>query len=292
MTSALSADLAEPIAAIHSRAGAGGDLTLAPWIGGAFWQSRTDQPQPVKYTADVPAGLHVGAGLARLASHSDTLGGFDVDGPMVSVVRCTRPAPFSSSLGIGPAHACGIWIPPDRLDEASGSAVVALLRAFPQADGLWSSAALPARVALRLCAPLEPDMSSTALALARQARVLDLIAAALTWIADVRPASIAPAPGILDARRQIDQRLQTPPDLDTLAEFCGLSRRALTEGFRRAYGMSIGAYIQAQRLDLAVTLLASGLRVSEVAWRIGYAPAHFAAVYRRRFGHPPSRARR
>ncbi len=293
MTAPLPATLTGPITAIHERAGANGDLSLAPSIGGAFWRSLTRQPTPVTYVADVPAGLHIGAGLARLSSRSDRLGGFDADGPLVTVLRCTETTPFGSTLGRGPAHACGLWIAPDQLDAGAGEAVTALLAAFPSRCGLWAGAGIPAATVLRLCAPFDAGAPPEAQALARQARALELIAAALTWAGQPRtiPGPLV-SPRLEAVRRRLDASLRTPPDLETLAREAGLSRRALTEGFRRAYGQSVGAYLADRRLELAASLLESGQPVNKVAYDVGYAPAHFSVVFRRRFGQPPSRFRR
>lgn len=38
-------------------------------------------------------------------------------------------------------------------------------------------------------------------------------------------------------------------------------------------------------------ILNGGLSVSEAAWHVGYAPAHFSVAFRRRFGAAPSSLR-
>ena len=38
-------------------------------------------------------------------------------------------------------------------------------------------------------------------------------------------------------------------------------------------------------------ILSGGLSVSEAAWHVGYAPAHFSVAFRRRFGLSPSALR-
>ena len=82
---------------------------------------------------------------------------------------------------------------------------------------------------------------------------------------------------------------QNPPSLAELAQQVGLNASKLTIGFRRVFGTTAFGVLQEHRLQQAYRMLSSGqLSVSEVAYRIGYAPAHFATVFRRRFGVSPS----
>jgi AraC-like DNA-binding protein len=81
-----------------------------------------------------------------------------------------------------------------------------------------------------------------------------------------------------------------PRDLDAWAGLAGLGRRSFTRLFKRATGMGLGAWRQQARLMVALSLLASGLTVTEVAFSLGYeSPSAFTAMFRRFFGAPPSR---
>jgi AraC family transcriptional activator of pyochelin receptor len=83
-----------------------------------------------------------------------------------------------------------------------------------------------------------------------------------------------------------------PPKLDALGRRVGMSVSRLTAGFRRLFGTSILEFLQEHRLNLAHDALASGrLSVSEAAWEAGYQPSSFSALFRRRFGVPPSAVR-
>lgn len=80
-----------------------------------------------------------------------------------------------------------------------------------------------------------------------------------------------------------------------MAEIAGTSVRRLQEGFRDWVGCSPSEHLLGVRLHHARADLVDGTgrTVSEVAARWGFSSAsRFAAAYRRRYGHPPSHARR
>jgi AraC-like DNA-binding protein len=79
-----------------------------------------------------------------------------------------------------------------------------------------------------------------------------------------------------------------------LAEAVGLSERQLKTGFRTRFGAPVYEYLQNARLSKAKTLLADGdLSITDVALTVGYAnPSHFAFLFRRTFGIPPSQLAR
>lgn len=83
-----------------------------------------------------------------------------------------------------------------------------------------------------------------------------------------------------------------PLRLADIAQHCGVSVRSLTEAFRREHGMSPMKYLQDTRLQAARALLTSrqpGMSVARAATDNGFtALGRFAALYRARFGEPPS----
>jgi AraC family transcriptional regulator len=93
----------------------------------------------------------------------------------------------------------------------------------------------------------------------------------------------------------IDERLQDrgpPPSLAELAALCNVSVRHLTRAFRANRGRSIGSCIAEHRIDRAKRLLASGLRVKNVAHATGFtAPSNFAAAFLRATGETPRQYR-
>lgn len=91
--------------------------------------------------------------------------------------------------------------------------------------------------------------------------------------------------------RRIDERLADGggiPTLGELAALCNISIRHLTRAFRISRGRSIGSYVAEHRMDEAKRLLAGGVSVKEVAYRMGFtAPSNFAAAFRRATGETP-----
>ncbi|MET0364853.1 MAG: AraC family transcriptional regulator [Sphingobium sp.] len=91
--------------------------------------------------------------------------------------------------------------------------------------------------------------------------------------------------------RRIDERLNAGSDLPTLselAEMCNISVRHLTRAFRISRGRSIGSYVAEHRMDESKRLLAGGVSVKEVAFRMGFtAASNFASAFRRATGETP-----
>lgn len=79
-----------------------------------------------------------------------------------------------------------------------------------------------------------------------------------------------------------------------LARQVGLNEKKLKSGFRTQFAASVNGFLQEVRLQAAHRLLMEGqASVTEVAMAVGYAnPSHFALMFRRRYGVPPSALRR
>jgi AraC family transcriptional activator of pyochelin receptor len=91
------------------------------------------------------------------------------------------------------------------------------------------------------------------------------------------------------ARAILIAALQEPPPLAALARQVGLNVRKLNSGFRRVFGATAYGFLQEYRLEHAYKLLTGGeTSVSEAAYQVGYRPTHFATIFRKRFGVPPS----
>lgn len=68
--------------------------------------------------------------------------------------------------------------------------------------------------------------------------------------------------------------------------------RKLSAGFRQVYGASVFGFLQEYRLEQAYKLISTGeMSVSEAAFHVGYGAAHFATIFRKRFGVSPSSLR-
>ena len=95
---------------------------------------------------------------------------------------------------------------------------------------------------------------------------------------------------IRQAGDQLVREMADPPGLAELARSAGLSRTRFAEGFRTTFGLPPFAYLRERRLERAHALLFSGAsNVTEAALSVGYSnPSHFARIYRKRYGVPPS----
>lgn len=171
------------------------------------------------------------------------------------------------------------------------------LRGFAQGDaGVWvrpASAALCV-LALQLA---EPRVAENLQRLYLAGKALELAAVALDTVISDAPARSARLPQrtaerIREARDIMLERLQDPPGLAELARMTGLNPTNLTSGFRQIFGASVFGYLQEQRLQRAHALIDSGeMTVAEAAFHVGYTPAHFSGLFRKRFGMSPSALR-
>ena len=77
-----------------------------------------------------------------------------------------------------------------------------------------------------------------------------------------------------EARRRLLADLRQAPS--RAGARTGLNTRKLDLAFKRAFGLSMARCLQEERLLRGRELILSGgLSVSEAAWHVGYAPAHF-----------------
>ncbi len=122
---------------------------------------------------------------------------------------------------------------------------------------------------------------------------------------DIRPSSGAQRAGlvdrvgttaapVLDAVEAMENHIADPLALRDLAAVAGVSPRQLGRLFHDRLGVPVMGYYRELRLTTARRLVTqSPLPLTEIALATGFAnSAHFSAAYVRRFGEPPSRARR
>ncbi len=122
---------------------------------------------------------------------------------------------------------------------------------------------------------------------------------------DVRPASLpqphffADLSGITDLRVRkaahfIEQRLDDPPRVETIARYVGISVRQLERAFEAALDSTPAAFQRRVRLDYARWLLSNCDRaVTQIASDCGFADgAHLSREFRAAFGVAPARFRR
>ncbi|MGX1744157.1 helix-turn-helix transcriptional regulator [Bosea sp. NPDC055353] len=109
-----------------------------------------------------------------------------------------------------------------------------------------------------------------------------------------RPARLSPRlrEQVHAARDRLLETLREPPGLAELARESGLNPTKLTSAFRAEFGASVFEYLQEQRLQQAYAMIASGeTSIAVAAFQVGYSPAHFSGLFRKRFGIAPSALR-
>jgi AraC family transcriptional activator of pyochelin receptor len=129
-----------------------------------------------------------------------------------------------------------------------------------------------------------------------EAKSLELLVAVLASRADggrsssrTRPLSRNDTERLVHGREILLASLSSPPSLDELARRVGMSTSRLTAGFRQLFSMSVVEFIQEQRLAVAMATIREGRRsISQAAFDVGYTPAHFSTLFRKRYGYPPS----
>ncbi len=81
-----------------------------------------------------------------------------------------------------------------------------------------------------------------------------------------------------------------PPSISALARRVNTNEFYLKHGFRTLLGYTIGEFVRQKRMEKAMELIESGkYSMLEIALFVGYAnPSHFAAVFKKKYGHAPS----
>lgn len=90
--------------------------------------------------------------------------------------------------------------------------------------------------------------------------------------------------------RQILDECRKPPSLGELARRVGVNRNKLAVGFKLVFGVTVGAYHRALRLERAYAQLQdTGISIGRVADEAGYRDAgSFSKAFKRRYGFLPS----
>lgn len=124
----------------------------------------------------------------------------------------------------------------------------------------------------------------------REGRIVSLLIEEIQRVPEV-PLS-APMPRDRRLRRVCDQIVAQPSDqrdLDELAKIAGMGRRTFTRTFRDETGMAFAMWRQQIRLMAAISMLAEGHPITNIAFEVGYeSPSSFTAMFHRVLGVAPS----
>lgn len=108
--------------------------------------------------------------------------------------------------------------------------------------------------------------------------------------AEIKPGDIA---SINKAREILETNFANPPGVDRLCRLIGINRTKLHSGFNRVHGVTIGQFIELQRMSRARQLLAdTDMDVAHIAFDVGYShPSSFSARFKAHAGVTPSEFR-
>ncbi|MCG2840173.1 AraC family transcriptional regulator [Sandaracinobacter sp. RS1-74] len=257
----------------------------------SHWLMHEAVAEARSYEMTVSPGLHVSAAIATMRTGSRGLGAFEFKGAGLSCMSLDGEHRFETTLLAGDTRTLGLYLPladdPDCAPETAH-----ILKALGSGTQVRATYKAPAALICRLCSPLDPWFSGTARAIAMEARQLELKATILAWLQGGHESRAHRHHGhARKAHDIIHDDPGAPVTIAFLAREVGLNARSLTEAFRAVYGVSIATCLANARLELALEMLATGASASQVAHRIGYAPAYFSMAFRRRYGLSPSAVR-
>lgn len=165
---------------------------------------------------------------------------------------------------------------------------------FDAADGLFGRVSfLPPPAACSISRRLHREVRTLdeATPLAVEGLLLELFAEVTRW-PEARADSDAP-PWLRRATELIHDAFGSTLRISDIAAHAGVHPVSLARAFRRRYGRSPGEYLRDVRLKWARdALLRGSWPVARIAVTAGFSDqSHFARVFTRRFGTPPSRYR-
>lgn len=198
----------------------------------------------------------------------------------------------SASFVVPPQRA--LWIPPQVFHEVHCRGHVSVrtlyidIRARPNLPSdcrvIEISSLLSELIIEATILPLEYDEKG------RDGRVMDLILDEITQTPAVPLHVPMPRhPNLERICRSILADASQSETLDMVACAASMGRRTFTRHFKRETGMTFAAWRQHVRLMEALSRLAIGHRVTNVAFDVGYSSSSaFTAMFKRTFGVPPT----
>ncbi len=95
--------------------------------------------------------------------------------------------------------------------------------------------------------------------------------------------------GVRQAAHFFEQRLDTPPNIEAVARYVGVTPRQLERKFRRAIGVTPTAFQRRLRLDYSCWLMQNSIgTITQIGLDCGFSDgAHFAREFRLAFGMSP-----
>lgn len=268
-------------------------LETAPFDSGSIWYSLRRSRFAHASKNYIPAGLHLGFGIAELSTRHKFFGGVDTKKPVVTAfIAPPEGAVFDTRVGGGIIQSFGLHLTELEVlpSDPCLQEIVETLRNQPMA-------VMGGEVARRLSGlrfSIDPWFQGNSRDLMFQSRAMELVAVVAEALNDSRKQNIRG----LDARRAdaakeyIEVHLDSDLHLETIAAKVGVNVRLLTAAFRQVFGLTIAEYVLKRRMEEAARLLTRGMSVKEAASQVGYSPNALSAAFSRYFGHTPTSLRK
>jgi AraC family transcriptional regulator, transcriptional activator of the genes for pyochelin and ferripyochelin receptors len=99
---------------------------------------------------------------------------------------------------------------------------------------------------------------------------------------------------IFFAREYMMQHIDMPPSIPELSKIAGINEFKLKKGYKEMFGNTIFGHLAEVRLEQSLKALQEGEKnIAEIAFALGYSSVqHFSAAFKKRFGMPPSQAKK
>jgi len=257
---------------------------------GNFWCSGRTIEKDISYQAELPLGIHIGAGNAALMTQSKASGSHSFNGAIASYF--IQPEGYEDEMTTvikkGRAVSCGLFLPWQACQKLPDE-VSLLTEKFDDIGGFRGSKNVSTSVIDRLCTPIDSCFQGDSLKLIGEARVFELLATVLAAFTTTISLPVAKVKQVLLARDFIESHLMSAMTLQAIAKQAGSNVRSLTQAFRQHFGMSINQYMTERRMEKALYFLEQGLSVSQTAYLVGYSLPYFSEKFQQRFGLAASR---
>src|SRR5687768_10035222 len=99
---------------------------------------------------------------------------------------------------------------------------------------------------------------------------------------------------IFFARDHMLQHIDMPPSIPELARIAGINEFKLKKGYKELFGNTIFGHLAEARLEQSIRALQEGNKnIADIAFQLGYSSVqHFSAAFKKRYGVPPSEAKK
>lgn len=93
------------------------------------------------------------------------------------------------------------------------------------------------------------------------------------------------------AKKFLIERMTSPPSLQEIADYSGLTLKRLKTGFKQVYGESVYNFLLDYKMQTAQKMLENtNLNINEISLKLGYStPSHFISAFKKKFGTTPKK---